>query len=220
MNNMDQEAKAIYEEIRDRLCLLHYPPGEIISENALATEFGVSRAFMRHIMWQLENDGLINITKGSGAIVTTVDIKSLREVYVVRRKLIELIAELKPERFTQAHIAVIENVLEQTQHMYDNYDPVLLGKLYNEYHRELLNVIRNAFLKQITDQLYFQTARVWLQLLPELDWHDEVKIMCEEIQDVIEALKITDMVTVSQIRRDHMTRLLQRINHYLGSATD
>jgi len=44
--------------------------------------------------------------------------------------------------------------------------------------------------------------------------------MCEEIQDVVEALKKPDMVAVSEIRRDHMTRLMQRINHYLSSAAD
>jgi len=167
MNNLDKEAIVIYEEIRDRLCLLYYPPGEIISENALASEFGVSRTFMRHIMWQLQHDDLINITKGSGAIVTTVDIKSLREVFVVRRKLIELLAELKPARFSDELISALEDVLEQTRQLHDRYDPVQLGQLYNTYHRELLSVIRNAFLKQITDQLYFQNDRVWLQLLPE-----------------------------------------------------
>jgi len=183
---MDPDSQKIYEEVRERICLFEYSPGEMISENALATEFGVSRSRMRHVMWQLENDGLIHISKGSGAVITAVDIKSLKEVYVVRQKLIELVAELR--------------------------------KLYYAFHLEMLNTIRNTFLKEITDKLYHRTARVWLQLLPDLDWNQEVDVMCDEIDNVIGALRHEDMATVAQVRRQHMAMLLRRINDYLGDV--
>lgn len=216
---MDSDSQAIYEEVRERICLLLYQPGEMISENALAAEFDVSRSRMRQVMWQLENEGLITISKGSGAVVTAVDIKSLKEVYIVRQKLVELVGELRPARITPQIISALESILEQTRQMKEQYEPVALGRLYYEFHREMLNVIRNTFLKQITDQLYHRTARVWLQLLPDLDWEQEVEIMCDEIQSVITALKNEDMPTVAQVRREHMSGLLQRINDYLGDVS-
>lgn len=215
---MDSDSQAIYEEVRERICLLLYRPGEMISENALATEFDVSRSRMRQVMWQLENEGLITISKGSGAVVTAVDIKSLKEVYIVRQKLVELIGELRPARITPQVISSLSSILGQTQQMQDQYEPVALGRLYYAFHHEMLNVIRNTFLKQITDQLYHRTARVWLQLLPDLDWEQEVAIMCDEIESVIAALQEEDMPRVAQVRREHMSRLLQRINHYLGDV--
>ncbi len=174
---------------------------------------------MRRILWQLERDGLINISRGSGAVVTAVDIKSLKEIYVVRLKLIELASELKLARSSDNIISQLQTILEETLPMRDQYDVVALAKLYNTFHREMLKIIRNRFLRQITDQLYYQTARVWVQLLPDLDWTEEVDIMCDEIRNVIEALRNQDMVTVAGVRREHMAMLLQRINKYLGDTT-
>lgn len=215
---MDPDSKAIYEEIRGRICLLEYKPGEMISENALASEFDVSRSRMRRVMWQLESDGLVNISKGSGAVITAVDIKSLKEIYIVRQKLIELIGEMRPARITPDIISNLETLIQQVRQMEDTYDPVELAKLYYRFHSEMLRTIRNTFLKEITDKLYHRTARVWLQLLPDLNWAEEVSVMCDEIRSVTEALRREDMAAVARVRREHMAMLLQRINNYLGDV--
>lgn len=216
--NVAVDSDTIYEEILERICLLEYSPGAMLSENALASEYGVSRSVMRRVLWKLEQDGLINISKGSGAVVTAVDIKSLKEVYVVRQKLIELVGELRPVRITDDIITNLETLQQQTQEIRGQYDPKALGRLYYSFHLEMLKAIRNTFLSEITDKLYHRTARVWLQLLPDLNWEEEVDLMVDEIQGVLEALRNGDMPTVAQVRREHMAMLLQRINNYLGEA--
>lgn len=216
--NVAVDSDTIYEQILERICLLEYSPGAMLSENALAAEHGVSRSVMRRVLWKLEQDGLINISKGSGAVVTAVDIKSLKEVYVVRQKLIELVGELRPVRITDDIIANLETLLQQTRQIRDHYNPQALAKLYYTFHLEMLKAIRNTFLKEITDKLYHRTARVWLQLMPDLNWEEEVDIMVDEIENVLNALRNNDMPTVAQVRREHMAMLLQRINDYLGEG--
>jgi len=215
---MDPETLAIYGEVRERIGLLHHQPGELLSENALAAEFEISRTRMRRIMWQLESDGLIVISKGTGAVVTAVDIKSLREVYVVRLKLLELLGELKPARIPEDMLANLETILKQSRELRSTYDPDALARLYYAFHREMLNIIRNNVLRKITDQLYHQTSRAWVQLLTELDWETEVDYVCDEIAAVLAALRADDVRAVAQIRREHMSLLLQRFNDYLVSA--
>jgi DNA-binding GntR family transcriptional regulator len=51
-----------------------------------------------------------------------------------------------------------------------------------------------------------------------LDFNEEVDIACQEMSDVLAALRVGDMDTVSEIRREHMVMLLQRMNDYLSSA--
>lgn len=216
--NIAVDSDTIYEQILERICLLEYPPGAMLSENALATEYGVSRSVMRRVLWKLEQDGLINISKGSGAVVTAVDIKSLKEVYVVRQKLIELVGESRPVRVTDDIITSLEALLPQIQQIRGQYNPRALARLYYTFHLQMLKAIRNTFLREITDKLYHRTARVWLQLLPDLNWEEEVDLMIDEIQGVLEALRNSDMLTVAQVRREHMAMLLQRINNYLGEA--
>lgn len=210
--------ETLYATIRERICLLQYPPGTMLREEALATEFGVSRTPIRRVLHRLEFDGLVDINQRSGAIVTTVDLKSLKEVYALRLKLIELIAELSASRVSGEHITNLEQLLEQCRPMRDAYEPQKLARLYNAFHDEMLNVIGNNALRQISDQLFHQTSRVWLQILPDLEWVDEVDAMCDEIEQSIAALRAGDMPAVAQVRRDHMSMLLRRINNYLSSA--
>ncbi|MFQ5401050.1 MAG: GntR family transcriptional regulator [Anaerolineae bacterium] len=210
--------QTLYRQMREHISLLQYPPGTVLRESALAEEFGVSRTPIRRVLHRLEFDGLVHISRGTGAVVAAVDIKSLKEVYALRLKLAELIGELNPSRLRRENLAVLEELLTQTKQMQDEYDPVALARLYNEFHQEMLNIIGNEPLKQISDQLFHRTARVWLQLLPDLDWEEEVHIVCEEIGDVLAGLRAGDMQAVARIRRNHMAKLLQRINDYLGSA--
>jgi DNA-binding GntR family transcriptional regulator len=210
--------QSIYKEIRERICLLQYPPGMALREGSLAEEFGVSRTPIRRVLHRLEFEGLITISHGSGAIVTTVDLKSLKEVYALRLKLVELIGELSPTRISTAQIEELEELREKCQEMRDEYDPVALARLYNRFHEVMLGVIGNRALRQFSDQLFHQTTRVWLQILPDLDWTTEVDKIVEEIGDVIVALRGDDMPRVAQIRREHMSMLLGRLNDYLSSA--
>jgi DNA-binding GntR family transcriptional regulator len=210
--------QTLYHDIRERISLLQYPPGMVLRESALAEEFGVSRTPIRRALHRLEFDGLVHIGRGTGAVVSTVDIKSLKEVYALRLKLAELIGELNPARLRPENLTNVADILEKTEQMRDQYDPIALARLYNDFHQEMLNIIGNEPLRQISDQLFHRTARVWLQLLPDLGWKEEVGKMCEEIKDVLVALQAGDMETVARVRRIHMSMLLQRINDYLGSA--
>ncbi|MEM8689161.1 MAG: winged helix-turn-helix domain-containing protein [Pseudomonadota bacterium] len=75
MNRPKQRAKQIYEELRERICLLDYKPGEIIKERDLADEFGVSRTPLRRVLQMLENDGLIQSKQGHGTVVAEIDLQ-------------------------------------------------------------------------------------------------------------------------------------------------
>ncbi len=210
--------RTIYKEIRDRICLLQYPPGTMLSENKLATEFGVSRTPIRRVLQRLEFEGLVVSKQGVGTLVTTVDLQYLREVYALRLKLARLVGELSPVRPSKEKIAVLESLLEQIETVRDQYDPQELAGLYNAFQDEMTPLIGNRPLREISEQLYHQTARVWLQILPDLDWAEEVNYVCYELRDVIDALRAGDMQTMAQVRRDHMAMLLTRTSNYLGSA--
>lgn len=210
----------IYYQMRERISLLQYPPGYALRENTLAEEFGVSRTPIRRALHRLEFDGLVHISRGTGAVVAAVDIKSLKEVYALRLKLSELVGELNPARLKSDHLPTLENILEQVKQLQNQYDPIALARIYNSFHDEMLNIIGNEPLKQISDQLFHRTSRVWLQLLPDLNWDEECTFVCDEIEDVLAGLRAGDMQTVAQVRRQHMAMLLQRINNYLSSADD
>lgn len=216
MAKMSQED--IYEQLRERICLLQYAPGAVLSENALATEFGVSRTPVRSALQRLEFEGLVSSLPGVGTIVASVDLKFLKEVYALRMKLAEIAGDLARSRVPPKTLDRLRELLQRCCEMHTNYDPEAIARLYNDFHDEMLSVISNDPLRGIYNQLYYQTARIWLQILPDLDWDKEVDLTCQEIAEVIEALEAGDMQAVARVRRDYMSSFLARINSYLASA--
>lgn len=214
------DLQPLYNEIRRRIYTLEYPPGEALREEELASEFGVSRTPIREVLQRLEFEGLVTSKPGSGSIVTTVDLRALKEVYALRLKLAELIGELSSPRITESHITSLETLFKEVNNMRKHFDPKELALLYLRFHEIILSLITNRPLRTIYDQLFHQTARVWLQILPELDWEDEVEAFAEEVRDVAKACRANDIMAVSSVRRNHMAMLLVRINRYLSSANN
>ena len=84
----------IYRTLRDRICLLDYPPGTRLSEEELADEFATSRTPIRRVLARLEIEGLVKARHGVGTIVTDIDIEELTQVYHLRMELAVLIGRL------------------------------------------------------------------------------------------------------------------------------
>lgn len=212
------DIQPLYNEIRKRIYTLEYPPGEPLREEELASEFGISRTPIRQVLQALEYEGLVTSKPGSGSIVTIVDLRALKEVYELRLKLAEIIGELSAPRVTNEELNALDALYKEVNEMRKNYDPKGLALLYLKFHELLMPMITNRPLRKIYDQLFHQTARVWLQILPELDWEDEVEAFCEEVRDVTKAIRAKDFNAVASVRRNHMAMLLVRTNRYLGSA--
>jgi DNA-binding GntR family transcriptional regulator len=210
--------QSLYNGIRTRIYTLEYPPGEALREEELAKEFGGSRTPIRQVLQTLENEGLVTSQPGIGSIVTTVDLRALKEVYAFRIKLAEIVGELSNPRITDDNIKALECLLEETNKMRAQYDPKGLALIYLHFHEEMMRLITNRPLRKVYDQLFHQTARVWLQILPDLVWEEEVEEVYEEIRDVLKAVRAHDMPAMALVRRNHMALILIRMNRYLSSA--
>lgn len=208
----------LYATIRERICLLEYQPGMALREEALASEFDVSRTPIRRVLQRLENEGLVTHNQGTGVIVTTIDLKQLKDVYELRLKLAEFVGEMMYPRVTSEIIKSLETLHTQCLAMREQYNIKELGRLYHRFNDVMMRTISNRPLQRISDQLFHQTSRVWLDILPELDWEQEVDFIADEIAEVITHFKEGNVKFAAQVRREHMSMLLQRINHYLGSA--
>lgn len=207
----------MYAALRRRIALLDHPPGALLSENKLAAEFGVSRTPIRKVLHALEFDGLVEIAPGVGTIVTPLDLRYLKQVYALRLKLIDLIGELPLAVLAEPDAALLDGLRQRTSALRGvEPDPRALAEIYLDFHATLLRVIANRPLREISDRYFVQTSRMWLQLLPEMDWRSEVDTVLEELTDVTQALRDRDAARVADVRRAHFRRVLQRMNAVLA----
>lgn len=213
--------QTIYDALRERISLLDYPPGTLLSENRLAAEFGVSRTPIRRVLHRLEFDGLVTVTRGIGTIVTPVDVRYLAQVYSLRRKLLDLIGEGPAPHVTAADLALLEGILARAESLDPSVSPRTLAELYLRFNEGLTRAIGNRPLREIADRLFHQTSRVWHQLLSELDMGEESGALVSEVQGVLDGLRSRDMEHVARVRRCHFEAMLRRMNrHLVGSELE
>ena len=205
----------IYRTIRERISLLYYPPHTVIGETELASEFEVSRTPIRRVLQRLNFEGLVEIRNGVGSVVTDIDIKTMKEVYDLRMYLTELISELSPVEITDQHIEAMEELLGRTKSMYDARSSVGYGRLCNDLHEVLISLIGSVPLREITDNLYYRSARIWITFLPNLEWNEIISEQELETSEMLAAMKRDDLRGVVQVRRFYLHCTLTKISDYL-----
>jgi DNA-binding GntR family transcriptional regulator len=201
----------MYVQLRDRICTNRYPPGTILSEAELASEFGVSRTPVRRVLQRLSYDGLVDIRNGVGNYVTDVDTRTVADLYRLRMKLAELIGEFSNEKEVPDHIKAFETLLETARGLGDKHDYDALAAVNIGVVGALQNVITSDPLRELTMQLYCRTARIWHQMLPRMAWDEEVELVTAEIEEILRALRLGDVQGVGFVRRNFISMAYARL---------
>lgn len=207
--------KQIHAELRERILLLDLPPGSRMREERLAEHFGVSRTPIRQVLDRLEFEGLVVQGDGSGARVSSLEMKAIRDIWAVRLRIAELVGDfvtLPPSGPLVERVKALRADLEKIR---ISRDIPALGALYNRYHEAMLEVVTNEALARIHDLLYVQTARNWMQFLPEMDLDREIDVMAEEIDETLVVFEGGTGADLARVRREHMGRLLKRFNEHV-----
>lgn len=204
---------AIHDEIRNRICLLKYPPGTVLGEVELASEFGVSRTPIRQVLQRLALGGLVEVRNGVGTIVTRIELPDLQDIYEVRLKLAELIGEFASGEVGPAQLAKVEDLRVRAERLTETYDIEEYWAINHEMHHIISSLIGNAVLRALWDQLYFLVARVHYGVVRDT-WANVAPDLLYEITEVQRAMRENDLRALGYIQRNHiaigMRRVLER----------
>lgn len=212
---VSQRFNRIHEELRQRICLLDYPPGTVLSEVELAREFNVSRTPVRRVLHKLEYEGLLQIKNGVGTIVTDIDLKTFKETYDLRMRLSDLMGDLSPVTVTEEHLMQIDKMIARARTLRREPDIKAYGRLANDLHKLLSSLTGSAVLREIVDLFYFRVARIWFTFLPELDWDHVMAAQLSELTKMREAMERNDLRAVGHIRREYLRGILVRVGQFL-----
>ncbi|MEI9421134.1 GntR family transcriptional regulator [Mesorhizobium sp. Cs1299R1N1] len=209
----------IYRILRDRICLLDYAPGSHLSEEELAQEFEISRTPVRRVLARLESEGLVQSVHGVGTIVTDVDIEELQQVYHLRLELALLVGKLSPIPRTAEDLDRIRALITRCDSDILNPDQRAFLRLNMDFFYELTAMTGNQPLREISERLYFQVARVVLKMMPQLGLVEEFTAFRREMEEVLAAAEIGDWESIGHIRRAHISMSFRRMMRHVGEAT-
>mgnify|MGYP001332605917 CR=1 FL=1 len=203
----------MHDQIRTRIVLLDYAPGERLSEEALAAEFGISRTPLRRVLARLESEGLLQSVHGVGTFVTDVDIAELAQTYRLRLELAELTGKLDSVPPDEALWGAFDALCARSKALIAAPDPRRFAQLNMDFFLALLRLTSNEPLREISERLYFQTTRIWLKSVfaSLIDLTDEVLVFDREIEDILRALRIGDLHAAALIQRAHISMSFERM---------
>ncbi len=203
----------MHHEIRQRICLLHYPPGIRLSEAALAEEFGTSRTPLRRVLARLEDEGLVLSHHGVGTFVTDADIIELEQVFNLRVELTELTGRLDPVTPDVAFVERLDGLVLRAAEIIETGTPHEFTQFDMDVFHALLELTSNMPLRQTLERLYFQTKRIWLKaaIKAQLDLEEEFRIFHHELEAIQLALRSSDLEAVALIQRAHISMSFKRL---------
>jgi DNA-binding GntR family transcriptional regulator len=218
--NAQERFQIMYSVLRDRICMLEYPPGTQLGEETLAAEFGVSRSPLRKALQILEADGLLQSQQGVGTLVTNVDLDELRQVYQLRLELNELTGKLSPAQVDADLLAAFEGMNRRAQALRRQPDRHGFARLNLDFFHVFQRLSENQPLRDHSEKLFYRTCRIWLTLIPDAALHREVGIFCGEIGEILTALESGDVEAAALIRRAHLSMGFKRLSKHRDTGTD
>ena len=210
------EVDAIYATLRDRICLLEYPPGTVLREAELAAEFDISRTPIRAVLQRLAYGGLIESRDGVGTIVTSLTLEELRDIYEVRLKIAEMIGHLSPRPCRPEQVATAAALRQRALSLTRNFDLTEYWRVNHDLHFLIGDLIGNSALRHMWDHFYFQAARIWYALAKEHAAEFAASLV-DELTEVHRAMAEDDMVAVGYIERNYIAFGLREVTAHFAA---
>ncbi|VXC79871.1 Transcriptional regulator, GntR family [Burkholderia sp. 8Y] len=207
----------IYYALRERICLLEYEPGALLSEDDLAQQFGVSRTPLRRVLIRLESEGLVESQHGVGTFVTDVDTKTLADAYQFRLELASLIGRLSPLPRSLDDLSRMRQLAARGKRLAASPTMSEFARLNMDYCLELTAMIGNAPLKETVQRLFFLVIRVWIKTLEGDRLKREAEVFRHEIEAILSALEIGDLESAGYLHRTHLSMSFARLRDYAAS---
>ena len=199
----------IYAELKRRIVLLDYTPGEMLREKNLIEEFGVSRTPVRETLIRLETEGLVRIIPNQGTMVTEVSFQNLKDVFEIRSALLRLAGRLAAERVTQSEI---DELRSQIDAMRRETDPRTLMRLDMEFHEAFNRTTKNQTLVKMLGVLRNQAVRIWSFIPSTDDYYAQIPA---DLEKLLKALGARDAEMTTEQLECHSKRFVEHVRGQL-----
>jgi DNA-binding GntR family transcriptional regulator len=205
-------AQMTLDAVRERIVRGIYPEGEPLRQDALAIELGVSRIPIREALRQLESEGLVTFNPHRGAIVSSLSLAEIDEVFALRAMiesdlLRQAIPHLNAESVTRA-----TEVLGAYERALQEHNVAAWGELNWKFHSTLYAAADRPIAMGVAQRLH-QHADRYLRMQLALT-HGESQAR-EEHRAILAAARKKDAKSACAQLRDHIIGAGDRLLTFL-----
>ncbi len=196
-------ADRTYETLKRAIINLELLPGEIITEESISEQLGVSRTPIRSAMNLLCQEGLVTIAQGKGSFVTELSEQEVKNLFDVRIALEQLAIRLAMEKAAADPAAElfrpIRTLVEEQVGTFtgDSRDSRRFMVNDIEFHMAIARVSENPYLLRQLESILNNCSRYSIAFLGKLLNHSgEVHAFHEEITERMERREASEAEAV------------------------
>ena len=217
MSEAQTLAEKVFSELATAIVRGELAPGEKLSEQALVTRYGGSRAPIREAIQKLEARNLVVRVPHAGARVVSLSLEELRDIYEVRLELESMACRLAAERMSDADISALEKLLEEHARSIEADQGLSYyqksGNL--DFHYRIIEGSKNSRLHQMLCGDLYHIIRMY-RYRTSTSSERPLQALTEH-QGIVEAIKSRDPQLAELLMRRHiqvsLTNLETRLAH-------
>jgi DNA-binding GntR family transcriptional regulator len=201
------------EILRQRILTGDLKSGQPIRQEQIAQELGVSRIPLREALKQLEAEGFVTIEPHKGAVVSTLSLAEVEELFELRIHLESWLLRDAIPRMREADFAQFDAIIDESR-MPDNvaHWGDVNWRLHEAMYRPAGKPISLRFLKRIHDNL---DRYLRLQITLTQDW-DRAH---GDHQQLIELCRARDVETAVAVLERHIRNTARALAEALAPKT-
>ncbi|WP_264805637.1 GntR family transcriptional regulator [Cytobacillus sp. NCCP-133] len=198
IENRDTLHLKVCNVIRKAIIRGDFKPGERLKQSDLAEKMGVSRMPIREAFRKLESEGLIRLEPHKGAVVKSINIEDIEEIYALRAELEKMAVYQSVDFLTEQDVeqlTFLVNEMERT----DDVDTFIQYNI--DFHRMLVKRCKwerlNSFIGTLWNGFPQQTPHL-------LSGQQETSNI--EHRKIVEAVINKDKETAANLLSEHIFR--------------
>ena len=189
------------DAIRERILRGHYAERSPLRQDAIASELGVSRIPVREALRQLEAEGLVTFNPHRGAVVSTLSLKQIQELYELRADIESDVIRRAVPHMTAEDDARAAEILDAYEAALHAGQVGVWGALNWQFHSTLYAPADRELTMSIVRKLHSQSDRysrmqLWLT-------HGENRARYEH-RAIAVAAKKRDATKAARLMHDHI----------------
>ena len=189
------------DAVRERILSGAYPEGEPLRQDAIADELGVSRIPIREALRQLEAEGLVVFNPHRGAIVSSLSLDEIEEVFALRADIESGLLRRAIPLLDAEHLRRAAEILARYEHALRVHDVLAYGELNWQFHSTLYDPAGRPVTMAIVQRLHHQSDR-YLRMQLALT-HGEHRAN-EEHRAILDAARRHDVRKGTALVREHI----------------
>jgi DNA-binding GntR family transcriptional regulator len=196
--------------IRQRILSGDLAPGEVLRQEALADELGVSRVPIREAITRLTGEGLLTKVPHKGAYVAELSIEEVQETFEIRLRLEPWLFSQAIPHITDAEIAKAEKLVSEMDHA----DSGVWGQLNWRLHETLYLPARREITLQMLRGLHDRSDRYFRFQVVQVPIREQSH---EEHMNLIDACRKRDAKLGAKLLEQHVKTAGQQIISVVGT---